>query len=162
MKHYSRRMDSPVGKLTLIANDHSLVALLWENDDPKRFRVPPVESSEEHLVLDRAEAQLNEYFQGRRTLFDVPYEFYGTDFQKEVWEALSRIPYGKKRTYLDIAKAVQSPKACRAVGAANGKNPLSIIIPCHRVVGADGKLTGFAGGLKAKKFLLDLESRQRH
>lgn len=158
MNHYYKQINSPVGRLTLVANSKSLVAILWENDDPDRVKFSSLELSKDHPVLKRVERQLKEYFEGKRNRFDIPYEFYGTAFQKNVWKALSRIPYGEKRTYLDIAKEVRSPKACRAVGAANGKNPISIIVPCHRVIGSNGTLTGFAGGLDTKKFLLDLES----
>lgn len=159
MKHFSKSVKSPVGELTLIANEQALVALLWPGDSPRRLKITELEKESNHPILRRAEKQLAEYFAGKRTSFEMEFEFYGTDFQKKVWKALSKIPYGKTRTYLDIAKQLKSPKACRAVGAANGKNPLSIMIPCHRVIGASGKLTGFSGGLPAKKFLLELEAR---
>lgn len=156
--HYFKQIKSPVGMLTLIADSKSLVALLWEDDKPSEKKYPGLELSENHPILKRTESQLKEYFKGKRTKFDVPYTFYGTEFQRNVWKALSRIPYGKKKSYAEIAKEVRSPKAFRAVGAANGKNPISIIVPCHRVIGADGSLTGFGGGIDNKKFLLDLES----
>lgn len=101
--------------------------------------------------------QLDEYFARRRTCFDLALEFIGTDFQRRVWAALMSIPYGQTRTYAEIAAALGKPSAARAVGAANGRNPISIVAPCHRVIGAGGALTGFAGGLGAKRFLLDLE-----
>ncbi|KEY97354.1 cysteine methyltransferase, partial [Sphingomonas sp. BHC-A] len=103
--------------------------------------------------------QLGEYFSGQREAFDLPLHFSGTDFQKSVWAALLTIPFGETCSYADIARQIGKPSACRAVGAANGRNPISIIAPCHRVVGADGALTGFAGGLKAKRYLLGLERR---
>jgi methylated-DNA-[protein]-cysteine S-methyltransferase len=109
-------------------------------------------------ILLEAERQLNEYFAGARTEFDLPLAPEGSDFQKKVWQALTTIPFGQTRSYLDLAKAIGSAKAARAVGAANGKNPLSIIVACHRVVGADGSLTGFAGGLATKAALLALEA----
>jgi methylated-DNA-[protein]-cysteine S-methyltransferase len=109
--------------------------------------------------LLETERQLGEYFAGTRTRFDLPLEARGSEFEKKVWRALEKIPYGKTRSYLDLAKAIGSPKACRAVGAANGRNPLPIVVPCHRVIGADGKLTGFAGGIEKKAKLLDHEAR---
>jgi methylated-DNA-[protein]-cysteine S-methyltransferase len=112
-----------------------------------------------HLILCEAERQLVEYFAGRRTQFDLPLEPRGTEFQRKIWQALKAIPFGQTRSYLDLAKAVGSPRAVRAVGAANGKNPLSIVVPCHRVIGADGRLVGFAGGVETKAKLLALEGR---
>lgn len=159
MEHYYRKMKTPVGELTLIANEKALVALLWENDKPGRVKILAQKAAPQHPILKETEKQLREYFSGKRDRFEIPYEFYGTAFQKMVWQCLSKIPYGKRKTYSEIAKEIHAPKASRAVGAANGKNPLSIIIPCHRVVGANGSLTGFAGGLKAKEFLLQLECR---
>jgi len=112
-----------------------------------------------HPILLETERQLSEYFAGKRIRFTVPLEPRGSEFQKRVWSALKEIPFGKTRSYLDLAKTIGLPKASRAVGAANGKNPLSIILPCHRVVGASGALTGFAGGLETKAMLLTLEAR---
>ena len=108
-------------------------------------------------LTDEAFRQLQEYFAGERQRFELPYELRGTDFQKKVWAALETIPYGQTRSYGDIARMVGSSKAVRAVGAANGKNPMWIVVPCHRVVGADGSLTGYAGGIEMKKRLLELE-----
>jgi methylated-DNA-[protein]-cysteine S-methyltransferase len=108
--------------------------------------------------LLETERQLGEYFAGTRTRFELPLEACGSDFEKKVWRALKKIPYGTTRSYLDLAKAIGSPKACRAVGAANSKNPLPIVVPCHRVIGANGKLTGFAGGLDRKATLLAHEA----
>jgi methylated-DNA-[protein]-cysteine S-methyltransferase len=116
-----------------------------------------VYNDDEHPMLRRTEQQLNEYFEGRRTTFDLALDLVGTPFQKSVWSALLRIPFGETRTYGEIAAQLGNPKAVRAVGAANGRNPLSIITPCHRVIGAHGELTGFAGGLGAKEYLLRLE-----
>jgi len=112
-----------------------------------------------HPILLETERQLSEYFAGKRIRFTVPLEPRGSEFQKRVWSALKEIPFGKTRSYLDLAKTISLPKASIAVGAANGKNPLSIILPCHRVVGASGALTGFAGGLETKAMLLTLEAR---
>ncbi|MCI8594685.1 MAG: methylated-DNA--[protein]-cysteine S-methyltransferase [Oscillospiraceae bacterium] len=110
-------------------------------------------------LLDAAARQLDEYFAGKRKTFDLPLSLEGTPFQKSVWRALSDIPYGETRAYVDIAEAIGKPKACRAVGMANHANPVMIVVPCHRVVGKDGSLTGYGGGLPMKQFLLDLERK---
>ncbi|MBO9621849.1 MAG: methylated-DNA--[protein]-cysteine S-methyltransferase [Sphingomonas sp.] len=149
---------SPVGELKLVASDAGLVAILWENDDPARVRLGAATENAAHPVLASAAAQLAEYFAGKRTRFDVPLDFRGTDFQKRVWAELLAIPFGETRSYGAIATKLGRPGASRAVGAANGRNPISIIAPCHRVVGSTGKLTGFAGGLEAKAYLLGLEA----
>ena len=114
-----------------------------------------------HPATTLTERQLRQYFAGERQQFDMPYDTVGTAFQKKVWQALLTIPFGETRSYLQIAEQIGNPKAVRAVGAANGKNPLSIMAPCHRVIGSNGKLTGFAGGLAVKAFLLELESPQQ-
>lgn len=155
---YVKKLQSPVGELQLVANDEHLIAILWENDDPLRIRLGPLEEKQNHPVLREAARQLKDYFAGKRKAFALPLDFDGTDFQKKVWQALLTIPFGQTRTYAQIASQIGNPAAVRAVGAANGKNPISIVAPCHRVIGSNGKLTGFAGGLKAKSFLLDLES----
>jgi len=157
MSYFTKTMKSPVGELTLVASDQGLAAILWENDDPKRVRLEPREERADHPVLVEAERQLGEYFAGKRDRFTLPLHFNGTEFQRKVWHALTTIPFGETRNYAQIAVQVGSPQAVRAVGAANGRNPISIIAPCHRVIGANGKLTGFAGGLEAKAFLLRLE-----
>jgi len=149
---------SPVGQLKLVATDRGLAAILWENDDPKRVRLSLLAENREHPVLLEAERQLNEYFAGKRQAFSLKFDSQGTEFQKEVWHALTTIPFGETRSYGEIAQQIKKPKAVRAVGAANAKNPISIIVPCHRVIGSTGKLTGFAGGLETKAFLLKLES----
>jgi len=155
--HYSKTIWSPVGELTLVADERGLAAVLWENDRPDRVRLGALNERADHPVLVETERQLGEYFAGERRSFDVPLSFAGTDFQKRVWAALLAIPFGETRSYGEIADQLGAPGASRAVGAANGRNPISIIAPCHRVVGSTGKLTGFAGGLDAKRFLLDLE-----
>jgi methylated-DNA-[protein]-cysteine S-methyltransferase len=155
-----KTMPSPVGALTLVASDAGLVAILWEDDDPARVRMEAPEDATDHPILAQAEAQLTDYFAGRREAFDLPLDFRGTDFQKSVWAALLTIPFGETRSYAQIAVAIGRPTATRAVGAANGRNPISIIAPCHRVIGANGTLTGFAGGLEAKAYLLRLEGRE--
>jgi len=155
--YVSKTIPSPVGRLTLVASDTGLAAVLWEDDSPKRVPLVLAGEAPRHPVLCEAERQLKEYFAGKRTGFDLPLDFHGTQFQKRVWQALLKIPFGETRSYGQIARALGKPTAMRAVGAANGKNPLSIIAPCHRVIGKDGQLTGFAGGLKAKAHLLALE-----
>jgi methylated-DNA-[protein]-cysteine S-methyltransferase len=155
--YHCKTIWSPVGELTLVADDRGLAAILWENDKPDRVRLGALTERADHPILLETEQQLGEYFAGERRSFDVPLSFAGTDFQKRVWAALLAIPFGETRSYGEIADQLGAPGASRAVGAANGRNPISIIAPCHRVVGSTGKLTGFAGGLEAKAFLLDLE-----
>ena len=151
---------SPVGPLKLVAGDEGLVAVLWAQDDPRRVRLPALLEAPDHPVLRQAERELAEYFEGRRRVFSVPLAFNGSDFQRRVWTLLLEIPFGETRSYGQLAARLGDPKASRAVGAANGRNPISIIAPCHRVVGANGQLTGFAGGLDAKAALLRLEQKQ--
>ena len=160
MSYAHKTVKTPVGLLKVVASDKGLAAILWENDDPKRVRIDHGLEDKKHTVLLEAERQLLEYFAGMRDTFSLPLDFSGTPFQKKVWAALCRIPFGETRSYADIAKEVGSPKAVRAVGSANGKNPISIVAPCHRVIGKNGKLTGFAGGLEVKEFLLGLERGQ--
>ena len=152
-------LESPVGTLTLVASDAGLVAVLWPDDDPSRVRLGPLVDDADHPILREASAQLAAYFAGHQRAFDLPLDWRGTAFQKAVWAALLTIPYGETRSYGAIARAIGRPSASRAVGAANGRNPLSIVAPCHRVVGTSGQLTGFAGGLEAKASLLALERR---
>lgn len=151
------KMQSPVGTLTLVARGPALVAVLWPHERPNRVPLDEMEAADANPVLIETERQLREYFAGQRTRFDLPIDFQGTDFQKKVWAALLTIPFGETRSYSEIATQIGSPRAVRAVGAANGRNPISIIAPCHRVIGASGGLTGFAGGLEAKQRLLQLE-----
>jgi methylated-DNA-[protein]-cysteine S-methyltransferase len=158
MTYAFKIVSSRVGLLKLVANDLALVAILWENDDPKRVRLGSVVEDVDHPILCLAEQQLGEYFAGARKSFDLPLDFAGTPFQKKVWSELLNIPFGQTRTYGQIANAIGKPRAFRAVGAANGKNPISIVAPCHRVIGKDGSLTGFAGGLEAKECLLGIEA----
>ena len=152
-------MPSPVGILKLVATKNALVAVLWENENPKRVRLAELIEQVDHPILLETQKQLCEYFAGTRQQFDLPLDFEGTVFQKKVWQALLGIPFGETRSYRDIAEQVGNIKAVRAVGAANGKNPISIIAPCHRVVGVNGKLVGFAGGLNNKEILLGLEKQ---
>jgi methylated-DNA-[protein]-cysteine S-methyltransferase len=157
-KHVYKTMQSPVGRLKLVASDAGLAAILWENDNPRRVPLNLVAADPDHPILLETEKQLHEYFAGQRQAFSVPLDFGGTEFQNQVWQALLSIPFGETRTYTEIARQIGKPAAVRAVGAANGRNPISIITPCHRVIGASGQLTGFAGGLRAKAHLLALES----
>jgi methylated-DNA-[protein]-cysteine S-methyltransferase len=152
-----RFIESPVGQLKLIAKGPFLAAILWENDRPNRVLLGDMKEDMGSEILDQAEQQLAEYFAGTRHRFDLALDFHGTEFQKKVWQALLTIPFGETRSYLDIALQIGNPAAVRAVGAANGKNPISIVAPCHRVIGRSGALTGFAGGLAAKELLLTLE-----
>jgi methylated-DNA-[protein]-cysteine S-methyltransferase len=151
-------VDSPVGALKLVGHDAGLAAILWEHDNPRRVRLGTLTEDPDNSLLIAAERQMTEYFQGERKNFDVPLAFAGTPFQVRVWQALLTIPYGETRSYGHIARQIGHPAAMRAVGAANGRNPISIMAPCHRVVGASGALVGFAGGLEAKRTLLDLEA----
>ncbi|MDB5712379.1 MAG: cysteine methyltransferase [Sphingomonas bacterium] len=160
MTYLFRKMFSPVGELTLVASDTGLTAILWENDDPDRVRLGAMIEDGNDAILAAAEQQLRAYFAGTLTTFTVPLDFQGTDFQKSVWAALLTIPFGETRSYGEIARQIGRPSASRAVGAANGRNPISIIAPCHRVIGSNGGLTGFAGGLEAKAFLLGIEGHE--
>ena len=153
-------MDSPVGALKLVAHDHALVAVMWDNEDHKRVRLAELIQDHQHPMLIRVKKQLEQYFAGQRQQFDLPLDFQGTDFQQQVWQTLLTIPYGETRSYKEIAVQIGNEKAVRAVGAANGKNPISIIAPCHRVIGSSGALVGFAGGLDKKQILLSLEQSQ--
>ena len=158
-KYVYKSIASPYGKLKLVASDKGLAAVLWENDDPRRVRLGALKRSPDNQFLNETEKQLKAYFAGQLKKFTVPLDFNGTDFQKSVWAALLTIPFGETRSYGEIARQIGRPEASRAVGAANGRNPISIITPCHRVLGSHGRLTGFAGGLDAKDHLLRLEGR---
>ena len=152
---FCRRIDSPVGPLMLAADDAGLRHIEFRDNRHPADRTDW--HGGEHPILQTAETQLAEYFAGSRRDFDLPLAPQGTPFQRQVWFALATIPYGQTRSYAQIAAQLQRPTATRAVGAANGRNPLPIVLPCHRVIGADGSLTGFSGGLPTKRFLLELE-----
>ena len=141
---------SPVGRLTLVASEDALVGLFMEVSGSE----VPVAEKRHTALLDRVSAELDEYFEGTRESFDIPLAPEGTDFQRRVWAVLETIPFGTTCSYAEVARKVGRPRAVRAVGAANGRNPISIIIPCHRVIGADGSLTGYGGGLPRKRWLL--------
>ncbi|HEX3768618.1 MAG TPA: methylated-DNA--[protein]-cysteine S-methyltransferase [Puia sp.] len=156
--YVSKTMDSPVGRLTLIANQkRKLTAIQWEKDDQDCVRPDHVTEDNDDQVLLNTEQQLSEYFRGERQIFSLDLDFDGTEFQNKVWNALLTIPFGETRSYGDIARQIGNPKSVRAVGAANGKNPIPIVVPCHRVIGSSGKLVGFGGGMGNKALLLNLE-----
>lgn len=146
-------LDSPIGPLTLAEGDGCITHLLFGRD------MPPGYAEGQSELLSRCALELDEYFAGKRREFSLPLAPAGTPFQQRVWAALRDIPYGETRTYKDIAIAAGCPRGFRAVGMANHNNPISIIVPCHRVVGADGKLTGYGGGLETKAYLLELERK---
>jgi methylated-DNA-[protein]-cysteine S-methyltransferase len=158
MQQFFKWIDSPIGPLKLVASDNGLMAILWKSEK-RRWRhldAPQIES-DDHPVLRQAEEELTEYFAGARKTFDVPLDLDGTDFQKSVWRKMLGIAYGSVLSYGEIARAIGNPNAVRAVGSAVGMNPIAIMAPCHRVLGSSGTLTGFAGGLEAKKGLLKIE-----
>ncbi len=152
-------LDSPLGTLRIVARADAIVGVYL----PSHANAPELDSrlESQHPLLREAATQIEGYFAGRRRSFDLPLAAEGTAFQREVWAALATIPFGEICSYAELAALVGRPNASRAVGAANGRNPLSIIVPCHRVVGADGSLTGYAGGLEAKRWLLAHEGLQR-
>jgi methylated-DNA-[protein]-cysteine S-methyltransferase len=152
-----KQIQSPVGALRLVASDKGLAGVWFERTRPGRVRPRGDVEDRRHPVLVEAERQLREYFAGRRHSFDLKLDFVGTPFQRAVWKALLTIPFGQTRSYGQIAQQVGRPSASRAVGAANGRNPVSIVAPCHRVIGSTGALTGFGGGLDVKERLLRLE-----
>ena len=147
--NYYKVIETPIGELTLTATDTHLIAIDWGNTEAEK-------NPEE---MKKSKSQLKEYFAGKRKAFDIPIQTQGTKFQEKVWRTLKRIPYGQTWTYKKLATAIGNPQACRAVGAANGQNPLSILIPCHRVIGSNGGLTGFGAGLETKAVLLNYEKR---
>ncbi len=147
-------MSSPVGKLTLVASKNGLVAIDLRNNAKQ---VVTAKDASAQSILLKTKKQLEQYFAGKRTSFDVALDLVGTEFQVKAWRALCRIPFGKTITYGQQASNIKKPKAFRAVGSANGKNPIPIIVPCHRVVASDGSLGGYSLGLKMKKQLLALE-----
>ena len=155
---FQTQLDSPVGVLTLVASDEGLRKVLLEGQAEQAGDATPAEF---HPILDAASAQLAEYFAGDRVEFDLPLDLIGTDFQKAAWLALADVPYGETSSYGEQAERIGRTGAFRAVGAANSKNPIPIVLPCHRIVGADGSLTGFAGGLAMKQRLLALEQDQQ-
>lgn len=160
--HASTAIHSPVGRLTLLASARGLTSVMWEHEQPAPSRSSPPGNGDggetAGRILAEAARQLGAYFAGRLRTFDLPLDPAGTPFQKLVWTELNRIPYGETRSYGQVARALGQPGAARAVGIANNRNPNAIVTPCHRVIGSDGKLVGFGGGLPAKAYLLALES----
>lgn len=152
-------IDSPVGPLTIVAGDAGLRAILWPDDDPRRVRLGETTVDPAHPVVAAVVAQLAEYFAGERRAFEVPLDPVGTEFRRAAWDALRTIDYGTTVSYGEQAARMGDRRKARAVGAANGRNPISIVVPCHRVVGANGTLTGFAGGVDTKAWLLAHEQR---
>lgn len=156
------RMPSPVGDLFLIASDEGLHAVLWEKDYVEhdyRIVFSKLRKVKNHPILVEAREQLKEYFSGKRKDFDLPLVVDGTTFQKKAWRQLTRIPYGKTLSYEQQAKKLGDAKKARAVGTANSCNPISIVVPCHRVIAKNGTLSGFGGGIENKQYLLELEQR---
>jgi len=159
IKTYCRKISSPIGRIYISADNSHLLAISFSD---KRQSAADPDSEiifESNPIIQQAAEQLQEYFALKRTTFDLPITFTGTEFQRKTWQSLLNIPYGETRSYLQQALAIGNPKAVRAVGRANGLNPIAIVVPCHRVIGKSGKLTGYAGGLDKKEFLLNLESK---
>ncbi|UXI03447.1 methylated-DNA--[protein]-cysteine S-methyltransferase [Photobacterium sp. TY1-4] len=147
----NQHLDTPIGRLNIVANDEAVTAIEFDAD-PSVQQVP-------NAITRLCCEQLSDYFAGNRTDFDVPLDAHGTRFQHQVWQALIAIPYGETCSYSAIAHQINNPKAVRAVGAANGRNPIPVIVPCHRVIGSSGQLTGYAGGLDIKIWLIEHERR---
>jgi methylated-DNA-[protein]-cysteine S-methyltransferase len=153
----SATYKSPIGTLTLVSDGKAITHLEFENN---KYPAPKYPRGSDKII-EQAKKELDAYFAGRLKDFKVPVRPQGTPFQEAAWRALTKIPYGVTRSYGEQARAIGKPKAVRAIGAANGRNPIPIIIPCHRVIGADGSLTGFGGGMETKQFLLELEQGQQ-
>jgi methylated-DNA-[protein]-cysteine S-methyltransferase len=161
MEYGYRLCTTPLGDLQLAANEVGLCGVLWPHQHQPKLASTATETSLQHDILALAELQLQEYFKGERKTFTIPLAPEGTEFQQRVWRLLTDIPFGTTNTYGQLAKKLGDVNASRAVGAANGKNKIAIVVPCHRVIGNSGTLTGFAGGLAAKEYLLNLESGKR-
>ena len=157
---YTHIDDSPVGPL-LLAGDHDALHVLSFGSGSRPRQIDASWQPDTKGVLKDVRKELDQYFAGRLKQFSTPVAFNGTQFQNAVWQELQRIPYGETLSYLDLAKRIKKPAAVRAVGMANGANPIAIIVPCHRVIGSNGSLTGFGGGLPTKRALLELEKGQR-
>jgi len=157
MKFEFSSLKSPAGKIYLVADKKALYSIVFAQQWPEVKRRFPEIIENESPILRRAKKQLTEYFSGKRHAFDLPYTLRGTPFQKQVWMALAKIPFGGTKSYKEQAILIRKPQVARAIGHADGQNPLPIILPCHRVIGSNGALTGYAGGLRIKKLLLKLE-----
>ncbi len=155
MQEVKHIIDSPLGKIAIYANDDSVTAVSFV----KKEEYPAEDENADHPLITQCVLQLNEYFQGKRKVFDLPLQQKGSAFQQTVWQQLLKIEYGKTMSYLELSKRVGDVKAIRAVGTTNGKNQVAIIVPCHRVIGSDGSLTGYAGELWRKKWLLEHEGK---
>jgi methylated-DNA-[protein]-cysteine S-methyltransferase len=156
MKRYLK-IESPIGLLGLVADQESLTNILWPSDINDFVAKHSPEEVKKDQFLEEVQKQLDQYFLKRRKVFDIPLSLQGTEFQKNTWQALQTIPYGETKSYQEIAMCLNNPNGVRAVGGANSKNPIAIIIPCHRVIEKNGQLGGYTGGIATKKFLLDLE-----
>lgn len=153
------RIDSPLGPLRLLADDRGLRGIYMQRHQGEPLASGSTDTPDDHPILAIAATQLREYFAGDRRVFDLPLAAEGTEFQQRVWQALMALEFGQTCSYGALARAIGQPSASRAVGAANGRNPLSIVVPCHRVIGADGSLTGYGGGEANKRWLLEHEAR---
>jgi methylated-DNA-[protein]-cysteine S-methyltransferase len=158
MDQIQYEMKSPVGPVYLVAGEKGLQGIFWQKQTVKSVQTLDPKRAEDKFII-KAVKQLKEYFAGKRKEFDIDLNFDGTVFQNRVWKALSEIPFGKTVAYKDIARRIKNPKAVRAVGTANGKNPFCIIVPCHRVIAADGSIGGYGGGISVKRQLLKIEQR---
>ena len=165
---YVKYIETKLGKIGIVEEDSKIVKVIIVNENNKKSKdkedskndYENYQEKDTELLLE-AKKELEEYFEGKRKEFDLPLEQEGTEFQKRVWNALEKIPYGETRTYKEVAKMIGNEKASRAVGMANNKNNTPIIVPCHRVIGSNGKLVGYALGLDMKKYLLDLEKKNK-
>jgi methylated-DNA-[protein]-cysteine S-methyltransferase len=160
MKFHFAKAESPVGTVYIVADESHLRAVTFHTLWSGYKKIQPNIEERDCAITRETARQLNEYFDGTRREFELPYKLIGTEFQKKVWTELARIPFGETRTYGEQAKRIGKPSAVRAVGGTNGRNPLWIILPCHRVIGANGRLTGYAGGFDMKQFLLRLEGHE--
>ena len=156
MTYFFNIIKSPLGKLRIVGSDEGLYSVYLEHRNFKKNHMTSKVKNPKHKILKQTEVELSEYFNRTRTHFTIPIILIGTDFQLKVWHELKKIPYGKTISYKELAKRIGNSNASRAVGGANNKNPLSIIIPCHRVIGSNGKLVGYAAGLDSKSKLLNL------
>jgi methylated-DNA-[protein]-cysteine S-methyltransferase len=155
-----KKIKSPIGDLFLVASDAALIGIIYPQNwsEYKSKNLGLIKG--DNKIIKQTEKQLSEYWLGQRKTFDIPLSLKGTEFQMKAWKALTKIPFGKTKTYKEQAQLIKSEKAVRAVGTANGKNPISIIVPCHRVIGSNQTLTGYGGGLKNKEYLLNLEKAE--
>lgn len=156
--YFSGSLKAPIGEVVVIASDRGVHNVMFDPDEtPKGIDPDDITRRPSHPMVASALTQLREYFAGTRTEFDLPLDLQGTEFQVSAWKALAKVKYGQTATYARQAASIGRPTATRAIGAANGRNPVAIVLPCHRIVGSDGSLTGFAGGLGVKQWLLDHE-----